>query len=58
MHALLINHFVYGAFYPQGGASEIAFHIIPTIEKSGGRVLVRAPVSDILLDSEGKAVGK
>ncbi|XP_072028858.1 all-trans-retinol 13,14-reductase-like [Amphiura filiformis] len=57
MHALLINHYVHGAYYPRGGASEIAFHIIPTIERSGGRVLVRAPVKEILLDSEGKACG-
>lgn len=57
MHAMLINHYMYGASYPRGGASEIAFHIIPVIEKSGGRVLVRAPVSEILIDDSGKAVG-
>lgn len=28
-------------------------HFIPVIEKSGGRVLVRAPVKEILVD-EGK----
>ena len=58
MHALLLEHYMYGAYYPKGGASEIAFHIIPTIERSGGRVLVRAPVKEILLDSDGKACGK
>lgn len=57
MHAMLINHYMYGASYPRGGASEIAFHIIPVIEKSGGRVLVRAPVSEILIDDSGKAIG-
>ncbi|CAD5121492.1 DgyrCDS9997 [Dimorphilus gyrociliatus] len=57
MQAVLANHYLYGAFYPLGGASEIAFHIIPTIEKSGGKVLVRAPVSKILVDSMGKANG-
>jgi len=56
MHAALINHYMYGASYPRGGASEIAFHIIPTIEKAGGRVLVRAPVKQILCE-DGKAVG-
>ncbi|XP_070565714.1 all-trans-retinol 13,14-reductase-like [Ptychodera flava] len=57
MHATLLNHYIYGPSYPKGGASEIAFHIIPTIEKAGGKVLVRAPVTQILLDKEGKANG-
>ncbi|XP_068202476.1 all-trans-retinol 13,14-reductase-like [Palaemon carinicauda] len=57
MQALLHTHFEAGASYPVGGASEIAFHIIPVIEESGGKVLVRAEVEHILLDSEGKACG-
>ncbi|XP_071497247.1 all-trans-retinol 13,14-reductase-like [Diadema antillarum] len=57
MHMLLMNHYMYGGFYPRGGASEIAYHIIPVIEKAGGRVLVRAPVSQILIDSDGAACG-
>ncbi|XP_071950182.1 all-trans-retinol 13,14-reductase-like [Antedon mediterranea] len=56
MHAMLVNHFIYGCFYPRGGASEIAMTIIPTIEKAGGRVLVRAPVSEIIMEN-GKACG-
>jgi len=42
MHALLLNHYMYSAAYPVGGASEIAYNIIPVIERAGGRVLVRA----------------
>ncbi|XP_077979087.1 all-trans-retinol 13,14-reductase-like [Glandiceps talaboti] len=57
MHATLINHYLYGSSYPVGGASEIAFHTIPSIEKAGGKVLVRAQVSQILVDRDGKAVG-
>ncbi|XP_030830557.1 all-trans-retinol 13,14-reductase-like [Strongylocentrotus purpuratus] len=57
MHTLLMNHYVYGGFYPRGGASEIAYHIVPVIEKAGGRVLVRAPVSEILIDRDGAACG-
>ena len=34
-----------GASYPIGGASEIAYSIIPVIESTGGRVLVRANVT-------------
>jgi len=58
MHAILANHYLFGASYPRGGASEIAFHIIPVIEKAGGKVLVRAPVSKILVDeNSGKVKG-
>ncbi|XP_002732825.2 all-trans-retinol 13,14-reductase-like [Saccoglossus kowalevskii] len=57
MHCDLINHMRYGVSYPVGGASEIAFHIIPSIEKAGGKVLVRAQVSQILLEDSGKAFG-
>ena len=58
MQALLTNHFAYGGYYPVGGASEIAFNMIPTIEAAGGRVLVRACVTDILMDeTHSKVVG-
>ncbi len=58
MQAMLTNHFMFGGYYPVGGSSEIAFNIIPTIEAAGGRVLVRAPVSNILMDEyEGRVVG-
>jgi hypothetical protein len=34
-----------GGYYPVGGASEIAFNLIPVIESAGGKVLVRANVT-------------
>ncbi|XP_060704587.1 all-trans-retinol 13,14-reductase-like [Hemiscyllium ocellatum] len=57
MNALLVHHYRRGAWYPKGGASEIAFHIIPVIQRSGGAVLVRAPVQRILINKDGKAIG-
>ncbi|KAL6476691.1 hypothetical protein MHYP_G00151900 [Metynnis hypsauchen] len=57
MHSLLLCHFMPGAWYPKGGASEIAFHMIPVIEKAGGAVLVRAPVNRILLNDAKEAIG-
>ena len=57
MHALLVNQFLNGGYYPVGGGSEIAFHIIPVIEKSGGRVLVKAPVKHILLNGDTHVTG-
>lgn len=56
MHAMLTRHFTHGGYYPRGGSSEIVFQIIPTIEKAGGRVLVRAPVREILLSEAEDAV--
>lgn len=57
MHALLVDHYIRGAFYPRGGPSEIAFHTIPVIQQAGGAVLTRASVQSVLLDSAGKACG-
>jgi all-trans-retinol 13,14-reductase len=44
----LNSHFYDGGFYPNGGASEIALNIIPVIERAGGKVFVRANVTEIL----------
>ncbi|XP_006790992.1 inactive all-trans-retinol 13,14-reductase [Neolamprologus brichardi] len=57
MNALMIHHYKRGAYYPKGGASEIPFHIIRTIQKYGGNCLVRAPVSQILVNEKGAAYG-
>ncbi|TWW82208.1 inactive all-trans-retinol 13,14-reductase [Takifugu flavidus] len=57
INALLVHHYKRGAYYPKGGASEIPFHIIRTIQKYGGNCLVRAPVSQILVNEQGTAYG-
>uniref|UniRef100_A0A0P5SB31 All-trans-retinol 13,14-reductase n=1 Tax=Daphnia magna TaxID=35525 RepID=A0A0P5SB31_9CRUS len=46
----------YGSCYPVGGASEMPYRIVPVIERSGGRVLMKANVSQILTEG-GKVVG-
>jgi all-trans-retinol 13,14-reductase len=56
MHASVVNHYLEGGWYPRGGTSEIANKIIPVIESSGGRVLVRKAVKKILVENN-KAVG-
>ena len=70
MQSALVAHFEHGGFYPIGGASEIAFNMIPVIgkykylfrfskdiidtiftfkiERTGGKVLVKADVKEIL----------
>ncbi|XP_072549859.1 all-trans-retinol 13,14-reductase-like [Salminus brasiliensis] len=57
INALLLHHYKRGAYYPRGGASEFAFHIIPVIRKAGGAVLVRAPVQRVLVNEKGSAYG-
>ncbi|XP_057717119.1 all-trans-retinol 13,14-reductase-like [Corythoichthys intestinalis] len=57
MHSILVTHYLYGGWYPKGGASEIAYHMIPIIEKAGGAVLVRAPVNRILFNDAREACG-
>ncbi|XP_067274944.1 all-trans-retinol 13,14-reductase [Pseudorasbora parva] len=57
MHSLLVCHYMNGAWYPKGGSSEIAYHMIPIIEKAGGAVLVRATVNRILLNDAKEAIG-
>ena len=58
MHAAVVNHYLKGGYYPIGGTSVFAREMVPIIEQSGGRVLVRKKVSRILLDSSNtKAIG-
>lgn len=58
INVLMVHHYQRGAWYPRGGASEIAFHAVPLIERAGGAVLVRAPVTRVLVSPAGAAVGE
>lgn len=58
VNVLMVHHYRRGAWYPRGGASEIAFHAVRLIERAGGAVLVRAPVTRILVNPAGTAVGE
>ncbi|XP_075027500.1 all-trans-retinol 13,14-reductase-like [Calonectris borealis] len=57
VNMLMVHHYQRGAWYPRGGASEIPFHAVRLIERAGGAVLVRAPVTRILVSPAGTAVG-
>jgi all-trans-retinol 13,14-reductase len=56
IHAMVAKHYLKGAAYPVGGASRIAETIIPSIERAGGAVVVRAEVANIVIE-RGRAVG-
>ncbi|NXI16408.1 RETST reductase, partial [Irena cyanogastra] len=57
VNALMVHHYQRGAWYPRGGGSGGAFHAVPVIERAGGRVLVRAPVTRVLVSAAGTALG-
>lgn len=57
IHAIIANHYLEGAGYPIGGASEIAASIAPLIERDGGKIIVDAEVSRILINKGGGAYG-
>ena len=56
VHAMIARHYLYGGFYPTGGSWQIADHIIPKIQKTGGEVFTYARVKQILLE-EGIVTG-
>lgn len=56
IHALIARHYLYGGYYPVGGASRISESIIPQVQKSGGEVFTYADVEEILT-AGGKVKG-
>ena len=53
IHASIVNHYLEGGYFPKGGPGSIIKNIIPTIEASGGRVLVNAAVDTLLVGDSG-----
>ena len=49
IHCLIARHYLYGAYYPVGGAARIAKTIIPVIQKSGGEVFTYANVAEVMV---------
>jgi all-trans-retinol 13,14-reductase len=56
VHALIVSHYLYGAWYPVGSSKTIANSVVPIIESSGGKVLVNHIVDEIIIEN-GKATG-
>jgi all-trans-retinol 13,14-reductase len=55
-HAMIARHYLYGGYYPVGGAWRIAETIIPKIQAGGGEVFTYAEVAEILVE-DGRARG-
>ena len=51
VHAMIARHYLYGGFYPVGGAWRIADTILPKIRRTGGEVFTYARVSRIVVEN-------
>ena len=56
VHALVIGHYLEGAYYPVSGASAIARGLVPVIEAGGGSARTDTRVVEILVE-DGRSVG-
>lgn len=57
IHAILADHYMRGAFYPEGGGQMFSARLVQVIEACGGEVRVGAQAERILSDDEGRAIG-
>ena len=49
MHALMVAHFLWGAYYPVGSASSIATEMLRTVADAGGWTVIRTEVDEIVV---------
>ena len=55
-HAIVINHFLNGGYYPVGGSQEIYKTLLDTLFKHKGEIRIKAKVDEIVL-KKGKVDG-
>lgn len=56
IHALIVDHYAHGGWYPRGGSEAIAEAAMSVIEDAGGSCRVNHEVEQILIE-RGRAVG-
>jgi len=56
LHALVVRHFLHGAWYPVGGAQEISRGLLKTVADRGGWTRLQADVQEVLVE-RGRAAG-
>ena len=56
LQAMVLNHYIDGAFYPQGGGQVLTQVLAEHIRSGGGEIILRTPVEEIMVES-GRAVG-
>jgi all-trans-retinol 13,14-reductase len=52
LHAVVMRHYMRGAYFPVGGADAFARALVPVIEQGAGQVRTRAAVAEILVEQE------
>jgi len=52
LHAVIMRHYMQGAYFPIGGADSFAQGLVPVIEGGGGEVRTHAPVVEILIERD------
>jgi all-trans-retinol 13,14-reductase len=55
LHAVVMRHYMQGAYFPIGGADAVAKALVPVIVAGGGEVRIRAPVTAILVERDAVA---
>ena len=51
-HAMVINHFINGGYYPKGGADQISNKIIDVLSSLGSTVFINAKVQEIVIENK------
>ncbi len=57
IHALIVNHYLNGAFFPVGGAAKIAEGALSQVRHMGGDAIPGMLVESLLLSKAGKVIG-
>jgi all-trans-retinol 13,14-reductase len=56
IHSMIAEHYIDGAAYPVGGAGAIVDAIAPVLQQAGGKIVIAAEVSQVLV-RDGRAYG-
>lgn len=52
LHAMVMRHYLSGAYYPEGGSSAFAHAMVPVVMRAGGEIRLGTRVEHLLLESD------
>lgn len=56
LQAMVLDHYIDGAFYPEGGGQVLTQVLAEAVRDHGGEIILRTPVEEIIVEG-GRAVG-